>query len=83
MSIFISIFMPVEITVIDKLIAHCDKRGNGVIDIEEVAPALTMWYQMVEDDDDTTVTSTYGEKGGDDKEQLLKPGGNSCPCVIS
>ena len=73
----------VESTVVDKLILHCDKRGNGVIDIEEVAPALTMWYQMQMDEDggDTgkTTTSTYGEKGGDgDTEQHLKSGGGCC-----
>ena len=65
-----------DIDVTDELIAtiikKCDKRGNGVIDIEEVAPAITMWYQLVEKHPDTvdssstdpTVTSTYGTKDG-------------------
>jgi|TARA_B110000211_G_C13885242_1_gene466992 Ca2+-binding EF-hand superfamily protein len=31
---------------VQAILKKCDKRGNGHIDMEEVAPALTYWYQM-------------------------------------
>ena len=75
---------------IKKIIKKCDKRGNGVLDIEEIAPAITMWYQMVEDGHvesktPQTITNTYGPDdggggagSGDDGGGGKKVGGPCC-----
>jgi hypothetical protein len=78
--------MIVTDTIINQIIKKCDKRGNGVIDIEELAPAMTMWYQMVDDgkveaknNDGNEVTNKYGpDDAGTTREEGLKKSKNCC-----
>lgn len=53
---------------VEAVIAGADKRGNGAIDMEEMYPALAMWYQMdgrdgVEGHMDDTTTAVVKDKG--------------------
>ena len=81
--------MIVTDTIINQIIKKCDKRGNGVIDIEELAPAMTMWYQMVDDgkveaknNDGNEVTNKYGpDDAGTTREEGLKKSKNCCCCI--
>ena len=47
----------------DKIISDADKRGNGKIDMEEIYPALALWFQMDDDgleDDGLVVVKSTG-----------------------
>jgi|TARA_B100000780_G_C21082919_1_gene436186 Ca2+-binding EF-hand superfamily protein len=37
---------------VDKIIKGADKRGNGAIDMEEIYPALALWFQIDDTDED-------------------------------
>ena len=43
---------PVLPAEVDSVIAGADKRGNGAIDMEEIYPALALWYQISDGDQD-------------------------------
>lgn len=47
---------PVTEAEADRIIGTADKRGNGKIDMEEIYPALALWYQIDDEDDSTQQT---------------------------
>lgn len=47
---------PVTEAEADRIIGTADKRGNGKIDMEEIYPALALWYQIDDDDDSSQQT---------------------------
>jgi Ca2+-binding EF-hand superfamily protein len=52
---------PVTEAEADRIIGTADKRGNGKIDMEEIYPALALWYQIDDDDDSTQQTDGLGK----------------------
>lgn len=66
----------VEEEEVNKIINEADKRGNGAIDMEEVYPALALWYQIPDQD-------SGGAAGGN--LVVVKPTGchlKGCGCIM-
>jgi Ca2+-binding EF-hand superfamily protein len=60
---------PVDEADADRIMKGADKRGNGKIDMEEVYPALALWYQIDDkdlEDDNLVIVKATGchMKGG-------------------
>ena len=74
---------------IEKIIQKCNKRGDGVIHIEELGPSLTLWYSMTDHDEmKSNYAVSEGGDEGDGEEKLLGEDGTNTNeagacCIIS
>ena len=66
---------PVEDEELNRIIAGADKRENGMIDMEEIYPALALWYQIPDDEEDQAADNLV----------IVKPTGchmKGCVCIV-
>ena len=66
---------PVEDQELTRIIEGADKRENGMIDMEEIYPALALWYQIPDDE----------VESASDNLVIVKPTGchmKGCACAV-
>ena len=66
---------PVEDEELTRIIEGADKRENGMIDMEEIYPALALWYQIPDEEIDSSADNLV----------VVKPTGchmKGCTCVV-